>query len=285
MDLTTLALLLVVLGVLVGRAVLRERRDYARFRRLRTTAARVRVYRRWTIEQVVILGGLAAATVLATWRDADAVLDAARGLPSVAGAVGWFATSTGTGFAIGAGVAAIVGGLLPALLLRREGMDEIPAVGDIRPLLPRVRAELPYGAALATGAGVIEELLFRLAVPALVFRLVPDPLVAFGAAALVFGLLHLYQGAIGVAFSTVLGVVFTALYVLSGSIWLPIVTHALLDLRSLVLIPIAVGGAWRTEPPRTPRRSTPAAPPSPGAGDGGEGSATRGSAGDGPVPG
>lgn len=247
MDWTSLALLLLVLGVLVVRAVTRERRDYARFRRLRTTAARVRVYRRWTIEQSVILGGLAAVTVLAVATDAGEVLAAAQARGPVAVTREWFASPFGSAVALALAVAALGVLILPALLLR-GGLDEVPAIGDIRPLLPRARAELPYGAALAVGAGVIEELLFRLAIPALVFRLLPDPLAAFGLAAAVFGLLHLYQGPAGVAFSTVLGVVFTALYVLSGTIVLPIVAHALLDLRSLVLIPIAVGGAWRREP-------------------------------------
>jgi hypothetical protein len=46
--------------------------------------------------------------------------------------------------------------------------------------------------------------------------------------------------------------------VLTGSIAAPIVLHALVDLRSLVLIPIAVGGAWRA------RVGVPATPPDQG---------------------
>jgi len=39
--------------------------------------------------------------------------------------------------------------------------------------------------------------------------------------------------------------VFAALYVLTGSIAAPIVLHALVDLRTMVLIPVVVGGVWR----------------------------------------
>ena len=39
------------------------------------------------------------------------------------------------------------------------------------------------------------------------------------------------------------------LYLVTGSILLPIALHALIDLRSLVLIPIALGGAWGLDAP------------------------------------
>jgi membrane protease YdiL (CAAX protease family) len=133
--------------------------------------------------------------------------------------------------------------VLPVVLLRTK-LDEIPAIGDIRSLLPRERGELKFGAGLALTAGVVEELLFRLALPALLFGVFGSGIVAFTVAALVFGLLHIYQGPQGMLFAFLLGVVFTALYLLSGTIVVPIVLHALIDLRSLVLIPVALGSAW-----------------------------------------
>jgi uncharacterized protein len=178
-----LALLIVTIVVLVWRAVTRDRRDYARFTRLRSTQLRRQV-----------------------------------------------------------------GMVLPILLLRTK-LDEIPAVGDIRALLPRNRGELPYGAGLALTAGVVEELLFRLALPALLFGVFGSAPLAFLIAALVFGLLHIYQGPQGIAFAFVLGLVFTALYLLSGTILVPIVFHALIDLRSLILIPVVLGGAWQQSAP------------------------------------
>ena len=113
-------------------------------------------------------------------------------------------------------------------------------VGDIAALLPRNRPELGWGAALSINAGLVEEALFRLALPALLVIVTGEPVSAFVLAALVFGALHAYQGWIGVVATGVGGLLFTALYVVSGSIGLAMLVHALLDLRTLVVIPAAV---------------------------------------------
>src|SRR5205809_941065 len=79
----------------------------------------------------------------------------------------------------------LVGMLLPVFLLRNS-VDEIPAVGDIRALLPRNSAELPYGAGLALSAGIFEETLFRLALPALLYGITGNALLAFAGCAVLF---------------------------------------------------------------------------------------------------
>ena len=56
-------------------------------------------------------------------------------------------------------------------------------------------------------------------------------------------------------FAFLLGLLFTALYVLSGTILVPIVLHALIDLRSLVLIPVVLGGAGKADVPAGAPRS------------------------------
>ncbi|CAN5505063.1 hypothetical protein BH09ACT4_BH09ACT4_15210 [soil metagenome] len=236
-----LALLIVTLVVLVWRAVNRDRRDYARFKRLRSTALRRQVFGRWIVESALVLGGLAGVLLLAAWPFVPLALRDVRAWDPLA----WvpYDTATATSILVGFGIAVLVVMVLPVLLLRAK-LDEIPAIGDIKALLPRNRGELPYGAGLALTAGVVEELLFRLALPAILFGVFGNGPVAFGIAAVLFGLLHIYQGPQGMFFAFVLGVVFTALYVLSGSILVPIVLHALIDLRSLVLIPVALGGAW-----------------------------------------
>jgi len=244
-DLTALALLGVVTGALVWRAAARERRDYARFKRLRSTLARQRVYRRWLFEAFLALGGLAAASILGGWASIAPLLAAAQEWPPIAASRDVLGAPYGPWVALGVTVLVVAVLVLPALLLRGTPIDEAPALGDIRALLPRTRGELPYGAALSINAGVVEELLFRLGIPALVYAITGEGVVAFVAATLLFGLLHAYQGPTGVLASTIVGVVFVYLYLVTGSILVPIALHALFDLRSMVLIPLVLGTAAR----------------------------------------
>ncbi len=262
-TLALLALLIVVLALLLFRAVTRERRDYARFKRLRSTALRRKVFRRWAIESWLILGGLAGVVLLAASSYVPLALQDARQCGPL-GAIP-YRSDTVAGLLVGFGIVAVLVLVVPILLLRRR-LDQVPAIGDIRALLPRNRGELPYGAALGLTAGIVEELLFRLALPALLFGVLQGlpgaGALAFAIAALLFGALHLYQGPLGILFAFILGLLFTLLYLVSGSIVWPIVLHALIDLRSLVLIPIALGGAWGLDTPaQRATRPAEAAPP------------------------
>ncbi len=249
MTLALLALLLVVLGLLGWRAVTRGRGPYRRFKKLTSTRARRRVYARWLLESVLVMGGLSCVVLLAAWPYVPLALRSAQEWAPVAALRDFLGTPPGVVVSVVVLVLVAAALIAPVLLLRSStepgsGVDGIPAVGDIRALLPRVRGELKYGAGLGLQAGLFEELLFRLALPALLFGILGNGPGAFGLACLLFGMLHLYQGASGILVSTVLGFLFAALYVATGSIAAPIVLHALVDLRSLVLIPIAVGGAW-----------------------------------------
>src|SRR3954449_9915329 len=80
-QLALLSLLLVVLALLVWRAVTRERREYAQFKRMRSTTARQKVYRKWLIESVLIMGGLSAVVLLAVWTYVPLVLAEAQAWP------------------------------------------------------------------------------------------------------------------------------------------------------------------------------------------------------------
>jgi len=261
MRFALLALLLVVLGLLVWRAATRSRDTFRRFKRLTSTRARQKVYARWLLESALVMGGLSAAVLLAAFPFASPVLAGTQSWGPVAAVRDYLGTPGGAIVSVGAVLIVAAALIAPVLLLRRSagegGVDAIPAVGDIRSLLPRVRAELKYGVGLGLSAGIFEELLFRLGLPALLFGITGLAPLSFAIAALIFGMLHLYQGALGILFATLLGLVFAALYVLTGSIAAPIVLHALVDLRTLVLIPVVVGGVWRlptrdTTPARSP---------------------------------
>jgi membrane protease YdiL (CAAX protease family) len=103
--------------------------------------------------------------------------------------------------------------------------------------LPVSPAERRWFAAVAVSAGVCEEVLYRGFLLRYLTALLPG-LGGTGAvvvAALVFALAHTYQGAAGAAATALMALGFTALFVASHSLWLPIMVHALVDLRILLL--------------------------------------------------
>ena len=136
---------------------------------------------------------------------------------------------------------AIVGGVIAFVLLTslpflsaRGRQLAIDALKSVRDLLPHGPREKRFYAAVAVGAGVSEELLFR---GFLMLLLIP-PFGLYGALAaqaVWFGFAHLYQGPRGVILTGCLGALFALSYVATGSLWLAIALHAIIDLRILVL--------------------------------------------------
>ncbi len=239
--LTRLAAALLATGLLVlflVRAIRKDRREYARFRRYRSTVRRQAMLRRWLIESLALFGGTAALVLLAVHPFVAPLLAETQALPPVA----WLRDALTGGLGAGLLIGAVVGGTLLTVIGVRSARAEggVIMVGDIASLLPRNRPELGWGAALSVNAGLVEEALFRLALPALLVIVTGEPLSAFVLAALVFGALHAYQGWLGVIATSVVGLLFTTLYVVSGSILLAMLVHVLFDLRTLVIIPMAV---------------------------------------------
>jgi uncharacterized protein len=113
-------------------------------------------------------------------------------------------------------------------------------------VLPRSRSERHLFALVGVTAGVCEEWLYRgfflAVVAALAGGLQTWLLVVVAAVA--FGLAHFYQGAVGILTTGVLGGVMAALYLQTGSLLLPVLLHAAIDLRFL-LVPSRVLPAGR----------------------------------------
>ena len=229
-----------LLAMLIARAMRKDRREYSRFKRYRSSQSRRRMFRKWLIASLTMFGGSAVVILALAWQYPPLLLASVRRWPVAE----WFASvierSDGLvlGLAIGVAVALVAGTILAVYLVRKT--DDVPTIGDISALLPRDRRELRYGIALSINAGVVEELLFRFAVPALIFGVFGNALVAVVGSVLLFGVLHLYQGVWGVVGSIAIGGALMTLYLATGSILAAIVAHALIDLRSLVLIPVLV---------------------------------------------
>ncbi|MDO7883273.1 CPBP family intramembrane glutamic endopeptidase [Salinibacterium soli] len=232
-------LLAALLALLVVRTALKDRREYRRFTRYRTTLKRQAMMRKWLLDSLWSIGGVAVVVLVVAGRFVAPLLAELQSwLPIDPGLV-WGIISGG---AVALAVLTIVG-----IHSARHSPDDVATIGDIAAMLPRNRQELRLGWLLSINAGVSEELLFRLALPALVFAATGSAAVAVIVPLLLFGALHVYQGVAGVVGTTVVGGVLAASYIATGSIVVPILLHALFDLRSLVLIPTAVYGAHRID--------------------------------------
>ncbi|MGY1716903.1 CPBP family intramembrane glutamic endopeptidase [Geodermatophilus sp. SYSU D01106] len=143
-----------------------------------------------------------------------------------------------------------------------RGRHAEPAGHATLALLPRSPAERRLFSVVGVTAGVCEEWLYRgffLAVVAAVAGDVPQVvLVAVGA--LAFGLAHAYQGLPGVVLTGVLGAVFAGLYLETGSLLLPVLLHAAVDLRFLLVPESALPGGTPLPGTRRGRRPAGGAP-------------------------
>jgi membrane protease YdiL (CAAX protease family) len=107
-------------------------------------------------------------------------------------------------------------------------------IGPLRPLLPHTERELTYFSAISITAGICEEVLYRGFLIWYLSLLVPlVPAVLIGS--LLFGFAHAYQGTRGVLQTGAVGLALAVLYVFSGSLWIPMLLHAFVDLNSGLL--------------------------------------------------
>ena len=160
-----------------------------------------------------------------------------------------FVAPGGVGFWVGAAMVAAVSAYLlvawrQAMQLSAEEKEtHIASFGKLRHFLPQNPRDYRMFAGLSVTAGIVEETIYRGFVLWYLFTYMPV-WAAVLVSAIGFGLGHSYQGAGGVARVTAIGLVFGALYIVAGSIWVPIVGHILLDaLQGLSFVEI-----FRKEP-------------------------------------
>lgn len=149
-------------------------------------------------------------------------------------------------FAAAIGLGALVGVLVMAVLMRvkgrrsgqpgmRQTMQE--RLEPVRALLPSTRKERRLFAALSITAGICEEIVYRGFLIFYLQEVFPGLTLAASVvvSSAIFGLVHLYQGAGGMLGTGAFGLGMAVLYVVSGSLIVSIVLHALLDLRILLI--------------------------------------------------
>jgi len=86
--------------------------------------------------------------------------------------------------------------------------------------------------AVASTAGICEELLYRGWLLNLIGNAVGSVWAGLLVSSIVFGLAHAYQGRNGIIGASVLGVVFGAVFVLSGTLILGQILHIAIDLNN-----------------------------------------------------
>ncbi len=103
----------------------------------------------------------------------------------------------------------------------------------LQAVVPRSRMELVKVAVAMAGVVVLEELLFRSLLLGGLAPLLPVHWLVILAGA-GFGLLHLPQGAWGIAGATIAGVLLGGLWLLSGTILAPIIAHYVANMAQLI---------------------------------------------------
>ncbi len=138
-------------------------------------------------------------------------------------------------FALGAALT-VVGIAVLIMQIRQianASTDEIDRIketfGKLSIILPQNGNELARFYGVSITAGIVEEVLWRGFMIWYLGQFMPL-WVAAVISAIGFGLAHAYQGLAHLPQITAVGAAFAGLYVLTGSIWLPIVLHAAVDI-------------------------------------------------------
>jgi membrane protease YdiL (CAAX protease family) len=183
------------------------------------TNARMRAYR-----QTILVQWGFAALLVAFWlwsgRGADAI-----GLG--------FETSLGSWIGLVLTLAACAFLVAQVVAVRREPEARAAVraqVESLRPVLPHTEEEGRCFTGVSVTAGVCEEIVYRGYLMAY-FGALGAP-AAIVLSTLIFGLSHAYLGKAGAIRATLIGLVVAGLYWLTGSLWAPMLLHAMADATS-----------------------------------------------------
>ena len=132
---------------------------------------------------------------------------------------------------------ALASAALFSLIVKQRGLygdDErtreaaLARLGPIEIILPRTPGQLRHFYGLSMTAGIVEESIWRGFLLWYFSQFVPL-WAAVMLSSVSFGLAHAYQGVATIPKYTLTGIVFALIYVLTGSLVVPILLHALAD--------------------------------------------------------
>jgi uncharacterized protein len=210
-----------------------DRYEIPRLKASRDPRKRIRFYRR-----IIAVEWICAAVAFLTigWG-------ALFTIHAIPGEIDWLSGSTGSLFVMGLVTAMAVVLVLPVILAiwsPKVREKAAKAAERLSYLLPSNSEErIWWWPALCITAGFCEEVLYR-GFLLRYFHTSPFHLSLTSTlvvAAVIFGIGHLYQGVKPALATVVLGFALSCVFVVTGSLLIPIIAHALLDLRVLVLLP------------------------------------------------
>ena len=166
------------------------------------------------------------------WAAALVLLGAWLGTGRALGLLG-IERPRGYGFVAGLVVALVVIVVLVAQLQAVRRRPKVAqqiraAAAPLTFIVPSTPQELRGFTRLGVTAGIVEELLSR-GYMRWVLDAVAPTWVALVVSSIAFGIGHAYQGVSGVVKTTAVGLFVGGLYLLSGSIWVPMIVHAAVD--------------------------------------------------------
>jgi uncharacterized protein len=238
--------------VVIALQIWQDRRTYPRFKAMTATSERQGMYRYWCIDACLRygVGGVIGLFLLhrtsALWSMPPDFLSAWQDASQRLGLDPARFEALGSGLSGGILIGTLAVMLMP-LITRKFGGKAPALTGDIAALIPRNRAEIRLGAVISVNAGIVEEIFFRLLLPFAWFALTGNVITALLVSVVLFGLVHAYQGVVGVLATMAVGVVLTMVYLATQQIWVAILLHALIDLRVLVAMPMASGAARQND--------------------------------------
>jgi len=161
----------------------------------------------------------------------------------VLGEIPWLDAGSRGGMILeGIAVGMLIAILLPAVLaLSNEKIRSkaAKAAKKLAFLLPSTMDERRWWWVVCITAGICEEVVYR-GFLLRYLHVLPFHLSltwALVASSVIFGIAHLYQGVGGAVQTSLIGFVLGAMFLVTGNLLLPIVAHAVLDLRVLALLP------------------------------------------------
>jgi uncharacterized protein len=160
------------------------------------------------------------------------------------GEAAWLDTGSRAGlFLAGLTAGLLIVILVPAVLALGSGKIRAKAgkaAKKLAFLLPSSTQERRWWWLVCITAGICEEVVYR-GFLLHYFHTLPFHLSlvwAMVVSSVIFGIGHLYQGVAGGVQTAIVGFAFAVMFVMTGSLVVPIVVHAVMDLRVLAMLPV-----------------------------------------------